>query len=66
MTEIPPPLIPDNSDEPFADTTYTEGEIEAKDYDKLASIAAEHPDDDIHGRMDKATLKAELVGRERV
>jgi hypothetical protein len=66
MTEIPPPLIPDNTDEPFADTTYTEGELSDMTYDGLRGIAAEHPSDNVHGRMGADELREKLEGMERV
>lgn len=66
MVTIPPPLIPDNTGEPFADTAYTEGELKRMDYDDLRAIAAAHPSDDVHGRMGKAELREELQGLERV
>ena len=60
-----PSIIPD-SDDDFADTSYTEGELERMDYDTLRSIAAKIETDDIHGRMGKDELKEALEGEERI
>lgn len=58
-------LIPD-SDEEFVDDAYQAGELGRMDYDELRSIAAEHPSDDVHGRMGKEALREELEGMKRV
>lgn len=60
-----PSVLPDR-DDPFVDDTYGAGELERKDYTELRQIAAEHDSDDVHGKMDKATLREELEGMERV
>jgi len=59
-----PSITPDNSD--FVDDTYTEGELEKKEYDELSSIASEHPSEEVHGRMSKPELREKLEGLERV
>ena len=65
MVTLFPSIIPD-SDDDFVDDTYGERELERMDYDELRSIAAEHPDDDVHGRMGKDELRETLVGKPRV
>lgn len=59
-------MLPEVDGQPFVDDSYSAGELADKSYDELRSIAAAHPDDDIHGRMGKDELRAELEGRERV
>jgi len=60
-----PSILPDADDE-FVDNRYTEGELEGMEYPELKSIAAEHPSDDVHGRMGKQELRNNLEGLERV
>jgi len=57
-------LIPDG--EEFVDDSYSAGELDRMDYDTLRSIAADHPSDDVHGRMGKDELKEALEGKKRV
>jgi len=59
-----PSITPDNSD--FVDDTYTEGELSKKEYDELSSIAAEHPSEEVHGRMGQSELREKLEGLERI
>lgn len=65
MVTLFPSIIPD-SDDDFVDDTYGERELERMGYDELRSIAAEHPDDGVHGRMGKDDLRETLVGKPRV
>lgn len=58
-------LIPD-SDEEFVDDAYGAGELDRMDYDELRAIAAEHPSDDVHGRMGQDELREKLEGKTRV
>lgn len=58
-------LIPD-SDDDFIDDKYQSGELERMEYDELRSIAAEHPSEDVHGRMSKGDLRDALEGLKRV
>ena len=60
-----PSILPD-SDEPFVDAKYSRGELEKKDYQELREIAAEHPSDEVNGRMGKGELIDGLEGKERV
>jgi len=57
-------LIPDG--EEFVDDSYSAGELDRMDYDTLRSIAAEHPSDDVHGRMGKDEIREALEGEKRV
>jgi len=50
----------------FVDDSYSEAELRRKDYSELQAIAAEHPSDEIHGRMGKEELIDGLEGLERV
>jgi len=59
-------LIPDDDGEEFVDDSYGRGELNRMDYDALRSIAAEHPSDEVHGRMGKDELKESLEGKKRV
>ena len=60
-----PSIIPDSNDD-FVDDSYGADELDRKEYSELKSIAADHPSDDVHGRMDMETLKEKLEGLERV
>ena len=62
--KIFPSIAPDN--EPFVDDSYSRAELEDKEYAELQSIAAEHPSDEVHGRMSKADLIDGLTGLTRV
>jgi len=64
MTELFPSILPNGED--FSDDTYLRAELESKPYAELQSIAATHPSDDVHGRMDRETLLEELTGLQRV
>ena len=63
MTKIFPSILPGRD---FVDDKYSRGELERKEYSELKSIAAEHPSEEIHGRMSKADLVDGLEGLERV
>ena len=63
MTKIFPSILPGQD---FVDDTYNRGELERKEYSELKSIAAEHPSEEVHGRMSKADLVDGLEGLERV
>lgn len=65
MTDIFPSIIPDSDDE-FVDDAYGAGELERMDYDQLRAIAAEHPSEDVHGRMGQDELREKLEGKTRV
>lgn len=58
-----PGILPDRD---FVDDSYGRGELEDKDYPELQSIAAEHPSDEIHGRMNQEDLIDGLEGLQRV
>jgi hypothetical protein len=60
-----PSIIPDSNDD-FVDDSYGADELDRKEYQELKSIAAEHPCDDVHGRMGKDELREKLEGLERV
>lgn len=65
MTELFPSILPD-SDNGFQDDEYLESELQEKEYAELRSIAADHPSDDVHGKMNQETLVDELTGLERL
>jgi len=60
-----PSILPE-ADEPFVDDAYSKGELKRKDYSELQSIAAQHPSEDVHGRMDQDAIIEGLTGLERV
>jgi hypothetical protein len=64
MSTLFPSILPDNS--PFVDDTYNRGELERKEYPELKSIAAEHPSDEVHGRMSQSDIIDGLEGLERL
>jgi len=64
MTQIFPSILPDG--EPFVDDAYGEAELRRKEYAELQSIAAEHPSNAVHGRMDKEAIIDGLEGLKRV
>jgi hypothetical protein len=63
MPKLFPSILPDT---PFVDDTYQKRELERKDYDELQSIAAEHPSEEVNGRMKQKELIDGLEGLERV
>jgi len=65
MAKLFPSIIPD-SDEPFVDNQYSRQELERKEYPELKSLAAEHPSEDVHGRMDRESIVDGLEGKQRV
>jgi hypothetical protein len=64
MTSLFPSILPNGED--FVDDSYQRQELERMEYQDLQSIAAEHPSDDVHGRMSEADLVDGLTGLERV
>jgi hypothetical protein len=64
MTSLFPSILPDGED--FVDDSYQRQELERMEYQDLQSIAAEHPSDDVHGRMGHDDLVDGLVGLERL
>jgi len=65
MTEIPPPLIPDNG-EPFVDDSYSSAELERMEWQEIRAIAAQVESDEINGQSDREDMEAFLEGHERV
>ena len=61
MTEIFPGLI-----DQWQDSTYRRRELEEKEHSELKSIAAEHPSDDVNGRMSTDELVDGLEGLKRL
>ncbi len=64
MSDIFPSITPDN--EPFVDDKYSRAELERKDGRELQSLAAEHPSDEVNGRMSAEDIVEGLTGKERV
>jgi len=60
-----PSIIPNDEGE-FIDNTYTEAELERKDYHELKSIAAEHESEEVHGQMTQDDMIQGLTGLERL
>jgi len=60
-----PSILPASGDK-FQDITYLKSELERKEYAELQSIAAEHPSDDVHGRMSEEDLITGLEGKHRL
>jgi hypothetical protein len=58
-----PSILPDAD---FVDDTYSEDELNRKDYDELRQIAADHESESVHGRMGKDELVEALEGLQRV
>jgi len=65
MADLFPSILPD-SDDGFQDDTYLRPELEKKEYPELQSIAAEHPSEEVHGRMSETELLEGLTGLQRV
>ena len=65
MSKLFPSIIPD-SDEPFVDDKYSRQELERMGYPELKSLAAEHPKEDVHGRMSKESIIDGLEGEKRL
>jgi len=63
MSKVFPSILPG---EAFADDTYRKRELSEWDYEDLRSVAADHPSDSVHGRMDRETLVDELAGLQRL
>jgi len=63
MSKLFPSILPGK---PFVDDSYSEAELKRMDWDQLRSIAANHPDDDVHGRMGRDEIIAALAGKQRV
>lgn len=59
-----PSILPNG--EEFKDDEYGERELQRKEYSELQSIAAEHPSEDVHGRMSQEDLVDGLTGKKRV
>ena len=59
-----PSITPDN--EPFVDDSYSKAELERMEYSELQSIAANHPTDNVHGRMSQEKLIDGLTGEKRI
>ncbi len=64
MTSLFPSILPDGDD--FVDDSYQRQELARKEYQELQSIAAEHPSEDVHGRMSEDDLVDGLTGLERL
>jgi len=65
MADIFPSILPD-SDEPFADDSYTAAELERMDGNELQSLAARHPTEDVNGRSKADDIRDALEGKRRV
>ena len=65
MSDIFPSIIPDSDDE-FVDDSYDRRELERKDYPELKSLAANHPTDEVHGKMSKEDIVDGLEGKTRL
>jgi hypothetical protein len=63
MTKVFPSIIPGQD---FVDDSYSEAELSRMDWDTLRTIAANHPDEDVNGRMAKHDIIAALAGKQRV
>jgi len=63
MSDIFPGLLEQME---FVDDSYTEGELQDKEYSELREIAANHPSELVHGKMGKDELRNTLEGMERV
>jgi len=64
MTSLFPSILPNGED--FVDDSYQRQELARKEYQELQSIAAEHPSEDVHGRMGHDDLVDGLTGLERL
>jgi len=64
MSKVFPSILPTGDD--FADDTYRKRELATWEYDELRSVAADHPSESVHGRMDRESLVSELAGLERL
>lgn len=58
-------LIPD-SEEPFADDSYTEAELDRLNGNELQSLAAEHPTEEVNGKSKQEEIRKALVGKKRL
>jgi len=65
MADLFPSILP-GSDREFTDSQYLRAELEKKEYAELQSIAAEHPSEEVHGRMSETELLEGLTGKGRV
>ena len=63
MSKLFPSILPGQD---FVDDSYSKAELERKDWDTLRSIAAEHPDEDVNGRMGRDDIIDALTGKQRV
>jgi len=63
MTQLSPGLLEQIG---FIDDSYNRSELADKAYSELQTIAAEHENDDVHGRMPEAELVDKLEGLERI
>jgi len=61
MTKVFPGLI-----EQWQDDEYRRRELEEKEHSELKSIAAEHPSEEVNGRMSTDELVDGLEGLERL
>lgn len=62
--EVFPSILPD--DGPFVDDAYSCAELERMEWDDLRRVAAEHPTEDVNGKMDRETIIDALEGEPRV
>jgi len=65
MVDVFPSILPD-SDEPFADDSYTRAELDRMDGNELQSLAAKHPTEDVNGRSKADDIRNALEGKRRV
>jgi len=64
MSKVFPSIIPDGDE--FVDDSYSRQELERKEYPELKSLAADHPTDEVHGKMSKEDIVDGLVGKTRL
>lgn len=62
MSQLFPSILPSGD---FADDEYRKAELQDMEYQELSSLAAEHPSDEVHGRMSQDELIEGLTGLER-
>jgi len=64
MSKVFPSIIPDGDE--FVDDSYSRQELERKEYPELKSLAADHPSEDVHGKMSAEDIIDGLVGKTRL
>ena len=59
-----PSIVPDGDE--FVDDSYSRQELERKEYPELKSLAADHPSDEVHGKMSAEDIVDGLEGKTRL